>query len=77
MGLAEVIEALSEGRGLLDALSGAFRSAGLLALVLVLLIGLVFFLPAIIASLRHIKLRILVCTMNVAAIALLIFHANP
>lgn len=70
MNIDVLLDLISGGNSLLASLSSAFQSLGILVIVLVLIVGLVFFVPTIIASMRHITLRILVCVLNVLAIAL-------
>lgn len=67
--MEELIKLVSSGESLATAIGEMLRLAGLAAIVIVLIIGFIFFVPTIIASLRHIKLRVLVCILNVAAIA--------
>jgi hypothetical protein len=67
--MGELINLISSGESLVTAIGEMIRIAGLAALVIVLIIGFIFFVPSIVASLRHIKLRIFVCVLNVLAIA--------
>ena len=64
-----LIYSLREGTNLIENINEAIRLLGILAIVLILIIGFVFFLPTIIASLRHIKLRAFVCVVNVIGIS--------
>ena len=66
--MSEFIELIVSGESLATALGELFKIAGAMALAIVLMIGVVFFLPTIIATLRHIKLRVFVCVLNVLAI---------
>lgn len=67
--MGELTNLISSGESLATAIGEMLRMAGLTAIVFVLIIGFIFFMPTIIASLRHIKLRVLVCILNVLAIA--------
>lgn len=73
MGLNDFMNAMLAGEGFALAAAEAIRVAGLAAVVLVLLVGLLFFLPTIVATLRHIKARVAVCVLNVLAIVTLFF----
>lgn len=68
MELLDVIEALTRGESIIDSLRTLLQTMGIVAIVLALIGGLLFFAPTIIASMRHIKLRILICVLNVLAI---------
>lgn len=67
--MGELLELISSGESLAAEIGEMLRVTGLAAIVIVLLVGFVFFLPTIVASLRHIKLRVLVCVLNILAIA--------
>ena len=69
--MSEFIELLVSGESLATAIGELFKIAGAMALAIVLIVGLIFFLPTIIATLRHIKLRVFVCILNVLAIVTL------
>ena len=62
--MSEFIELLVSGESFATAIGELFKVAGVMALAIVLIVGLIFFLPTIIATLRHIKLRVLVCNMR-------------
>ena len=72
--MGELIELIVSGESFAAAISQMIRMAGLAAIAIVLIVGFIFFVPTIIASLRHIKLRIFVCILNVLAIVALFLH---
>lgn len=66
--MGEFIEAMASGESFLNAMSETIRALGIFALGIVLIIGLVFFAPSIIASLRDIKWKNIVTVVNVVSI---------
>ena len=69
--MKEFISLLLSGESFATAISEMIKMAGIAAIVSILLIGLVFFMPTFMALLRHIKLRTFVCIFNVLAIVTL------
>lgn len=68
MGLSTIIDGITAGQSLVSSFNEAIKLMGIAAIVLILVVGLLFFLPIIIASMRQIKLRVPVCIANVLII---------
>ncbi|SET46474.1 hypothetical protein SAMN04487771_101944 [[Clostridium] aminophilum] len=72
--LENLIDFMSSGQSLADAVTEMLKTMGLMAIVLILVMGFLFFIPTIIASFRQIRLRVLVCALNVLVIATVCFN---
>jgi uncharacterized membrane protein len=57
--------------GLVDGVKGMFQQMALLAIVVVLLLALLFFLPCVVSAMRDTALRLPVTVGNIAAIVLI------
>lgn len=66
----ELYQPFSATEQLIHSIRDMFAALGILALVFVLILGLIYFAPTIIASMRNIRLKALVCIVNVGTIPL-------
>lgn len=71
MSLSTLMDMLIAGYSFTKAINEMIRLAGTTAIALILILGLVFFLPIIIASARKIEHRTLVCIANITVIVTL------
>jgi len=65
---------LASGHSLTESIQELVQIAGAVAIVSILLLGFMFFLPTIISGLRKAKLRWIICVVNLVFIAVAFFN---
>lgn len=72
MDLSELIDIILQSENFVDSISRIVVTAGAFSIALILLIGVFYLFPIIIATIRNSKLRKLICVLNVLNIIVLV-----
>ena len=72
--LENLIDFMALEQSLADGVTEMIKTLGFMAIVIILVMGFLFFIPTIISSFRQIRLRVLVCVLNVLVIATFCFN---